>query len=243
MRVVNWNIERRGPTKWQAASIAREIAGLEPDLVVLTEAHIGSLGSLGGHVLADRGYNAHRKADSERLILIWSPSPWEAIPLPQHLQENGGAVLGRTQISGRDVFCLGICIPWHMSPDVPVSDKITPWAQHVRFLSMLQPVLESATGLGPLIVAGDFNRFIPRMRGPKQRYELLETVFSNTRIVTSGLLPPLNLRTIDHVALSGPLSARSVSALSRFETDGRSRSDHFGVMVDLDWTPPTPQPD
>jgi exonuclease III len=242
VRIINWNVERRGPTKWQAASIEREIAGLAPDLVVLTEAHSSSLASLGGHVLADRGYNAHRKADDERLVLIWSRLPWEAIALPRQLQENGGAVLGRTQVADRDVFCLGLCIPWHMSPDVQRTDKITPWAQHVRFLNMLQPVLESATRLGPLIIAGDFNRLIPRTRGPKQSYELLESTFSGTRIVTSGPLAPLNLRTIDHVALSGPLSARSVAALSRFETDGRPRSDHFGVMVDLDWIPPNPPP-
>jgi hypothetical protein len=75
MRLINWNIERRGPNAWQAASIVSEIAGLDPDLVVLTEAHTDSLERLGGHSLSHPGYNASRKVDSERLVVIWSKAP------------------------------------------------------------------------------------------------------------------------------------------------------------------------
>ena len=51
MRIVNWNIERRGPHTWQAASLASEIQSLDPDIVFLTEGHHHSLEALGGFTL------------------------------------------------------------------------------------------------------------------------------------------------------------------------------------------------
>ncbi len=210
--------------------------------MVLTEAHIDSLDALGGHTLSHAGYNSEGKSPSERLVLLWSNSAWTEIPLPPDLQSNGGALLGQTLVGKREVFVLGICIPWHMSPGVPPQERVKPWAQHERFLHLLQPAISDAIKNSPLIIAGDFNRFIPRAWGPKAPYALLEETFANVRIVTSGLLTPLNLPTIDHVAASGPIAARSVRGLSRFETDGRPRSDHFGVLVDFEWIPPNPPP-
>ncbi|MFT5774383.1 hypothetical protein [Hyphomonas sp.] len=79
MRLNNWNIERRGPHIWQAASLVSEIQSLEPDLVVLTEAHTHFLDRLGGHTLSHRGYDHGPKADSEQLVVIWSKAPWKPV--------------------------------------------------------------------------------------------------------------------------------------------------------------------
>jgi len=236
LRLINWNIERRGPLKWQAASIASEIASLDPDLVFLTEAHENSMLGRGGHTLSHPGYNAGRKADSERLVLLWSKSPWEAVPLSERLQENGGAIFGRTVVEDRDVYCLCLCIPWHMSPCIPPDDKVRPWAQHMRFLELLQQAMPKLLEYSPLIIAGDFNQFIPRSRGSKGAGSLLQDTFAGTRILTEGELPPLGLKTIDHVSVCGPITVAKVDTLDRFDTVGRPRSDHFGVMVDFDWS-------
>jgi endonuclease/exonuclease/phosphatase (EEP) superfamily protein YafD len=236
MRLVNWNIERRGPLTWQAASLVSEIQDLAPDLVVLTEAHIDSMDACGGHALSHPGYNSGHRADRERLVLMWSRSPWEEIPLPDALQRHGGALLGRTHVDGRAVHCLALCVPWHMCPGVPPGEKVRPWSQHVKFLDLLKAEMDGLFRYSPLIIAGDFNRRIPRRWGPIAPYELMQETFCETDIVTQGLLAPLELETIDHVALKGPLAARSVRALDRFDHRQRPRSDHFGVMVDLDWT-------
>ena len=235
MRLINWNIERRGPLTWQAASLVSEIGSLDPDLVVLTEAHDASLADLGGHTLSHVGYNHGPKKETERLVLLWSRSPWEEIPLPDTLQQNGGALLGRTEVAGQPVCCLALCIPWHMCPGVPPTDKVRPWAQHVKFLHLLKAEMEGLLRHSPLILAGDYNRRMPRRWGPIAPYDLLQETFSGTDVVTQGPLSPLALETIDHVALHGPLAARSVRALDRFDARQRPRSDHFGVMVDFDW--------
>ena len=237
MRLVNWNIERRGPQTWQAASLVSEIGSLNPDLVFLTEAHHDSLDALAGHSLSHRGYDSGRKKDSERLVLMWSRSGWEELPLPVAVQEAGGALFGRTEIEGVGVYCLAICIPWHMCPSVKTDGKTVPWAQHVRFLRELAPVLSAIRQRHyPLIVAGDFNRRIPRAWGPIEAYDRLAATFSDMQIITEGPLAPLNEKTIDHVAFSGGISSTSVRSLDARAETGRPRSDHFGVLVDFDWS-------
>lgn len=234
MRLINWNIERRGPHTWQAASLVSEIQSLQPDLVVLTEAHLTSLESMGGHVLSHRGYVAGPKADSERLVLIWSKAPWTEIPLPPSLADLGGAVLGETEVEGRAVYCFGICIPWHMAPTSPPGEKTQPWKQHELFLDQLRPALDAVSHLRPLIVAGDYNRRMPRAWGPHKSYEKLETALTGLDVVTRGSLPPLDDMTIDHVATRGDLHPIHVRALDRKDASGRARSDHFGILVDFD---------
>jgi endonuclease/exonuclease/phosphatase family metal-dependent hydrolase len=121
-----------------------------------------------------------------------------------------------------------------MSPEIPPQEKIVPWAQHMRFLKLLQPQMSRMLEYSPLIIAGDFNRFVPRSWGPRESYALLEETFSGVHLVTGGELSPLSLKTIDHIAVKGLALTNPVVALSRFETDGRPRSDHFGVLADLD---------
>lgn len=237
MRLINWNIQRHGPRTRKAVSLVSDIEVLNPDLVILTEAHEGSLDRFGGHTLSHRGYHHDRKRDSERLVLMWSRAPWQEVTLSPDLQHNGGALLGRTHVGGRSVHCLALCIPYHMSWNVPrQAGKIQPWAQHRKFLTLLQAEMPRILQHSPLIIAGDFNQRMPRTRwGAKAPNAHLREVFSETAFVTEGPLAPLDLQTIDHVALSGPLTARSVTALSQFDVNGTERSDHFGVLADLDW--------
>ncbi len=234
MRLINWNIERRGPHTWQAASLVSEIHSLQPDLVVLTEAHVSSLESMGGHVQTHRGYVVGPKADSERLVLIWSKAPWTEVPLPPSLADLGGAVLGQTTVDGRTVYCFGICIPWHMAPTSPPGEKTEAWKQHELFLEQLGPALGTFSHLRPLIVAGDYNRRMPRAWGPHKSYEKLEAALKGLDVVTRGSLAPLDAMTIDHVATRGDLRLAHVRALDRNDASERARSDHFGILVDFD---------
>ncbi len=75
MRIVNWNIERHGPSTWQAKSLLAEIAELEPDLVCLTEAWEDSAAALRGHAISAPGAAWSTKHDSERKVLLWWKYP------------------------------------------------------------------------------------------------------------------------------------------------------------------------
>lgn len=236
LRLINWNIERRGPHTWQVKSLIEEIGCYRPDLLFLTEAHDNSTRALGGHSISHRGYRANHKVDSERLALLWSASPWEQLSVPNKIEAAGGAVLGRTEIKDESLTCLCLCIPYHMAK-LPGETRTRPWHYHDQFLTLIAPWIRAlAQSEERLIIAGDFNRRMPRGWGPKRSYELMERAFENTRIVTSGQLEPLNEKTIDHVAISGGIKPQSVRALSQFEKDGRPRSDHFGVLADLELT-------
>ncbi|RCL88370.1 endonuclease/exonuclease/phosphatase family protein [Hyphomonas sp.] len=236
MRVVNWNIERRGPHTWQAASLVSEIQSLDPDLVFLTEGHHDSLNQLGGFTLDHPGYGAGHKSESERLVLLWSSSAWELIPLPQNVQSTGGAIFGKTTSDGHAVYCLCICIPWHMCPTVKADGKVVPWAQHKLFLKELAPLLHELQHThAPLIVAGDFNRRVPRCWGPIESFDLLTDAFDGLNIVTSNTLQPENAATIDHIAISATLTPKTVKSLSAIDPERqRPRSDHFGVLADIE---------
>jgi endonuclease/exonuclease/phosphatase family metal-dependent hydrolase len=233
MRLINWNIERRGPHTWQAASLLSEMATLAPDIICLTEAHDTSCQAPGGHVLSHSGYRSANKKPSERLVLLWSRSPWEQLTVPDAIESAGGAVMGRTSVGSRAVTCLCLCIPYHMAK-LPEEAVTRPWHHHDRFLRLAAPWLASLASTANLIIAGDFNRRMPRGWGPKKSYELLERAFSPFNIATTGPIGPGAALTIDHVAHSNSLKAARVSTRSRFETDGRPRSDHFGVVVDFD---------
>lgn len=233
MRLVNWNIERRSPHTWQAASLVSEITGLAPDIICLTEAHTASLDELGGHTIDHAGYRSGKKKPGERLVLLWSRTRWTPIPVPDDLARSGGIVAGGTEIKGEECLIIGLCIPYHMAR-LDHETRTAPWKHHQTFLKRLAPWLAGLPADLPIVIAGDYNRRVPRNWGPIVAYELLEAAFSPFDLVTSGPLAPLDEHTIDHVAVSAHWQATGVQARSRFEVDGRARSDHFGVVVDLE---------
>lgn len=233
MRIINWNIERHGPASWQARSLIDEITGLSPDLICLTEAWERSLDALGGHALSARGVQWGEQADSERKVVLWSPAPWRDPEVVEDLEETGSAATGICDLDGIAVRIVGLCIPYHFASPSGMTPKAKPWHQHDLFLTKLKPHLDAWVRQGPVIVLGDFNRRIPRTWGPKASYALLEQAFENYDVITAGDLPWVSDRTIDHVAVSGRLETDAVAGLPAEVADGRTRSDHFGVLVDL----------
>ena len=82
-----------------------EMKALSPDIVCLTEAHAHSCDVLDGHVISTIGYGAHRKAQTERLVLLWSKAPWERLPVPEEIETAGGACFGITRIGEMEMAC------------------------------------------------------------------------------------------------------------------------------------------
>lgn len=70
---------------------------------------------------------------------------------------------------------------------------------------------------GPLVVTGDFNQWIPKIRQPKYAYEKLSEVLSlGLEIHTAGPLGPAGDHLIDHIATTG---------------DWRAKRTHFGEAI------------
>ena len=236
MRIVNWNIERKAPHSWQAQSLVSEIRYLAPDLICLTEAYETSLSDMGGETISVTGVKWSKQADSERKVLLWSRTPWTDIEQHDLLNQTGAAVSGITSLGGRYVRVLGMCTPYHMASPVGVEPRAKPWSQHELFLDGLKPLLnEWKAGSLPVIVLGDFNQFHPRIWGAKSAHQKLVDALGGMEVVTSGLHPGFEKHAIDHVVLSSGMVATSVSGRSRFDARGKPRSDHFGVLVDLDF--------
>lgn len=232
-RIVNWNIERRKPSSWQAMSLVEEITGLKPDLICLTEAWTQSLSSLGGHTVSSPGVAWSPKHEDERKVLLWSPTPWRDAGVVTGLEETGSAVTGMTTLGGIETRVVGICIPYNFASPLGRTPKVKPWHQHESYLKKLKPLLDAWARQGPTIVLGDFNRRIPRVWGPRASYALLKNAFENYEIATAGVLQGVNDRTIDHVAHFGPFSTSAVTGRPAEASDGRRRSDHFGVVLDM----------
>jgi hypothetical protein len=213
-----------------------EIAALKPDLVCLTEAWKQSLSELNGYSVSAPGAAWSAQDPNERKVLLWSRTPWESVEVVHELDSLGGCLTGLTTIGSGKVRIVGLCIPYQFASPLGQVPKAKQWEMHERFLSKLGPLLSKWSTERPMIVLGDFNRRMPRSWGPKKSYALLERVFERLNIVTTGLFDDVDDRTVDHVAVSGQFSPSRVTGLSAETPKGRKRSDHFGVLVDLDCT-------
>ena len=141
MRIVNWNIERRGPSTWQAKSLLAEIAELGPDVVCLTEAWEASAEALGGHSISAAGAAWSAQHDSERKVLLWSKHPWHSVETINQLEATGSAITGLTLFGETQVRVIGLCVPYHFASPFGQEPRAKPWSQHERFLEDLSPLL------------------------------------------------------------------------------------------------------
>lgn len=212
-----------------------EIQSLSPDIVALTEAHIGSTFSLGGHEISARGVCwAANYADTEQKILLWSREPWLRVESPRVLSKIGGAVVGSTKVDGKDVRVLGVCIPYQHASPFGAKTKSKYFEEHERFLIELTDWFKNQETRADIVV-GDFNRGVPRDWGPHRSYDLLMKTFAEYKFVTAGLrCVGAKSATIDHVAVAPEISAARIEALTAVDSvRQKPRSDHFGVMVEL----------
>ncbi len=232
-RVVTWNLERKRPHVGLGAVGVEHLFGLDPDVMVLTEART-EFPSRGGHSLWCEPHQGSRFAADERKVLMWSKNPWEDV---DHLGIRGldtsRFVAATTQTAIGRIRVLGICIPWHMAGVTHLIDheKRKPWELHVDYLTVLGDLLRRVTG--PTVIAGDFNQRIPRIKnGNRAAAEALRTTFAAMNIVTEGQIDGTTKPGIDHIALSDHLRARNVWGW-RNTINGHRLSDHDGAAADI----------
>jgi endonuclease/exonuclease/phosphatase family metal-dependent hydrolase len=231
LSVVTWNMEWKQPGSAAAKLMLERIAAQDPDIICLTEAYRDVLAALGGYQIeaeADYGYPI---TEGRRKVLLWSSEPWSASDrLGSSGLPPGRFVSGRTATPLGELTIVGVCISWRGAHVSTGRRDRTPWQDHCRYLEHLAPIL--ARTPGPTIVVGDYNQQVPRTRVPQPVHEALDAALGERlRIVTTGQLAPLDLPTIDHIALSPDLEAEAVTALDHRDHLGKLISDHFGVAA------------
>lgn len=232
MRVATWNLERKNPLSGLGASAVDHLGSLAPDLMVLTESRT-NFPPAGGHLLwatppAGTWFNP-----DERKVMLWSKQPWSPamLPLAGDLDQTR-FVAGITESPIGQVMVLGLCIPWHMAEVTHrVGRKRKPWELHIDYLDVLAGLLRSIDG--PLIVSGDFNQQVPRVRyGNRAAAAALERAFEPLTILTAGTLSGCERPGIDHIAVSDDLTAVSVAGWPSV-IGGQRMSDHDGAVVEV----------
>ncbi len=230
-RIVVWN------ARWAAASTPRGrktievLESLEPDVVCITEGTIG-LHPPGGHAIVSDADYGYRAPASRRKVILWSRLPWHDVDDAGHAELPGGRfVSGTTNADGITVRVIGICIPWRDAHVSTGRRDSKPWDQHLEYLTHLAGIVGTPP-TGPLIVAGDFNQRVPRIRQPVAVAAALEQALNGTELVTAGRVPGIDKPLIDHVTLRGALSARRITGISRRATN-IELSDHDGVAIDI----------
>ena len=234
LNLVTWNVAWATPRSRRSTIILTRIDRAHPELVCLTETHIGLL-SQQGHTICSQPDYGYPIREGRRKVMLWSREPWEQVDdAGHHSMPPGRFVSGVTQTSLGHVTVVGVCIPWFRSRSEARrgSERRDPWEDHAQYLAGLADVLGRAP-TERLIVMGDFNQIVgPGSRAPLELRSALQQAFPpGMRIATSDLAFE-GRRSIDHVALSDDLAVESLDVITNMH-DGSRLSDHFGIVAEL----------
>lgn len=108
-----------------------------------------------------------------------------------------------------------------------------PWEDHLTYLKALGTLLPGYAASGSLVVAGDFNQTIPRLRVPSAAHDSLRRALDGLEIATANHSLPNGRLSIDHLAHTPELSAAAIASWSNLSDDGSWLSDHCGLSVRL----------
>lgn len=227
LRVLAWNVERKKPSTPRGAEAYAYAFGLDPDVMVLTEA-CTSMPLHGGHVVWPDLPRGSRFAADERKIGLWSRWPLRNIGEFNHPGlDPTRFVAGVIDSPIGPVRVVGVCVPYQMAEVThPVDVKRKPWELHLAYLDALGELLRRNDMA--MIVAGDYNQAVPRTHAPYLVADALTIAFAPLQIVTAGRLDGCGRVGIDHIALSEHLEAAQVWGWPH-DVTGNRLSDHDGA--------------
>lgn len=234
LKIVNWNIEWATPRSRRTPEILWRIAQHAPEVVCLTEAHVGLLAQ-DGHVICSRADYGYGIKEDRRKVVLWSKEPWGQVDdVGIDSLTPGRFVSGITRTSLGAVRVVGICIPWFGSRTEARRnlERKMRWEDHGEYLAGLTKVLEDIPP-SRLIVMGDFNQIVgPGARAPHELQMALQKAFPQGMSIVTSELNFQERRSIDHIAVSDDFSVEALDAISNIHDGGRL-SDHFGVVAAL----------
>lgn len=225
MRILVWNAQ------WARGERARRtcelVVAARADVVVLTEGFSDLLPA--GHAVESEPDYGYPMKEGRRKVIVWSAHPIDDIDVVG----DPGLPTGRfascvVAAPGGPVRVVGVCVPWRDAHVSTGRHDRGPWEDHQNYLRGLRGVLDSWGGDERLVLAGDFNQRIPRVRQPLPIAEALAACVGDLHIVTSA--DGTGTALVDHVAVSSSLRAERVEVVSGIAS---RLSDHDGVLVEL----------
>lgn len=233
MRVVAWNAEWAPPRGVRGRRVADVLAGLDADVICLTEGHRDLLPHHGEVVLGQ--VPADVTQDGARRVLLWSRWPLEcpdSVGDPGLPHQSYAGATAVTPLGPIDLMC--VCIPWADAGVARFGGTKARWEEHAVYLDVLGGMLRRRDPARSLIVAGDFNQYMPRIWGPVRMHDALVMAFDGLEFATAGDgIPGLGGHVIDHVVHSPDLRCAERAGWLGRTADDRPMSDHTGVRVDL----------
>ena len=237
IRLALWNVEWKTPGSPAGGEIRSILNRAGADIICLTEGYAGLLPDSGYQILANPDYG-YGTVDGRRKVLLWSRWPWTAVDIVGSPSLPAGRfVRGQVATPAGPIVVIGVCIPWsgaHVSTGR--RDRIR-WQDHQQYLEALRDLIAKERPQNHLIVAGDFNQRLPPSHTPFAMHNLLRAALGDLHVCTEGPLSGIKTLSIDHVAHSNAFTALAVTPWSALAANGRKLSDHFGLSVDLQFTP------
>lgn len=232
-----WNVEWAKPGSVRGSFFGRRLCDLSTPVICLTEGYSDLL-PCSRHVITSELDYGYPLQAGRRKVLLWSQEPWrevatlKASPLPP-----GRFVAGTTETPLGAVRFVGICIPWRDAHVCTGRRDRQPWQDHLTYLQHLSAILSQRDMTLPTILLGDFNQRVPRGRQPESVFAALTNALScGFELATAGQIPGAPECSIDHLATTSTLRPLCVEHLSRYDANGVSVSDHFGLRVVLQHT-------
>lgn len=202
-------------------------------MICLTEGHEDLL-PRGGHIACGEAPGEVLAIPDARRVLLWSKETLHDIdPVGDPRLPHQAFVAGRTETPVGEIDAMCVCIPWADAGVRRFGGTRARWEEHREYLEVLGQLLDCRDQPRPLVIAGDFNQYVPRIWGPKSLSELLLKALTGLEIATRGEIPGLREPVIDHLAHSREFHAVSLRGWPGRAGDGKPLSDHSGVCVDL----------
>ena len=232
LRIGTWNIEgeKSRPGTDRGKRVASALAEPNCEVFCLTEGF--------AEVCPAEGYVIQPAPDPDdpcrlegfRRVMLWSRQPWTDVDLVGSEDlPSGRLVSGVTQTTVGTLAVVGVCIPHDKSHELSGRKDRWRWEEHEIWLREFEQ-LPYSRATNRTVVLGDFNQRIPSRWAKRQARDALAHAFRGFQIPTSGDLPGLPCRVLDHIAHTPDLQLRGdVRFWCKRDPKCKPLSDHFGV--------------
>ena len=240
MRIATWNLERVRPgTGVRSQRIRDAIAGIDPDVWVLTESHADFVPAP-DYVRHAVSAEAPDRGGGERWVVIWVRAGVDVLPLGVTGEPERAAAVQINRADRAPLLVFGTVLPWRGDKRRQEARGGQAFARSLQLQATDWAAARAAVSGAELCIAGDFNQELGA-DGPVGT-RMGRDAFDGTlealglSCVTGGVHDPLMARgwrtNIDHILLSRGLRADAAAEIwpEHFPLSGKL-SDHHGICV------------
>ena len=240
MRIATWNLERVRPGVGVRFQRIRDaIAGINPDVWVLTESHADFVPAP-GYVRHSVSAEAPDRGVGERWVVIWVRVGVDALPLAVVGEPERAAAVRINRADHSPLLVFGTVLPWRGDKRRNEVRGGQAFAGSLQLQAADWAAARAAVSGAEVCIAGDFNQELGSDGpvGTRMGRDAFDGTLAalNLSCVTGGVHDPLLARgwrtNIDHILLSRGLRAAAAAEIwpEYFPLSGKL-SDHHGVCV------------